>query len=369
MVEQLVERCSNREYIVSRLCQPILLVLLFLANGCAPLDTNRSDATARSRTTRTDLSRSFDSEPAKNHSVITIAGSTAATPMLQDLIAEFQRSEPDTVFKIRGGGSHLGEMQVYSNDADLAISTLFTVPETSPSSEISASELASETEQTETELVKTESVGRTTEDVVRTPIALSGLALIVHVNNPVSNLSLEEIKMLYSGRVTEWDEVANQQSTGEILLISREEASGTRILFDERVLAGERLSLTALIMPNSSAVIEAVGANETAIGYVDRAYVAHLLPDVSANAPEGSPRVAESGEALLRVLTVDGLQPDNSAIANQQYPLVYPLFIVQPAARPPFEHSSTQADVEKFTSWMVSETGLQIISRHHVLLR
>lgn len=164
--------------------------------------------------------------------------------------------------------------------------------------------------------------------------------MIVHADNPITNLSIEQLRLIYGGRVTDWQALTIEQDLGEIQLIGREEESGARILFDERVMRGERLSLTALIAPTNAAAFELVRGNRFAIGYVDQAYIQNV-------------------DTQVRVVAVDGLLPEPDTIADQTYPLIYPLYLVH--------RTNPTADVDMFVKWLTSDSGQAIIRQFHVL--
>ena len=316
--------------------------------------------------------RSIENQPVDIPLIVMIAGSTAALPMLQELTVEFQRQEPDALFDVRGGGSRFGEAAVRAGSVDLAISTLIIEPEDAPPAIVSSSTMSA-TDSPDSSLpisvtVQSSSVSAEFE-VIRAPIALSGLALIVHRNNPVVDLTLEQIQTVYSGRVLLWSELLGDAAadpptggwqTEEILLISRDELSGARSLFDERVMTSERLSLTSIIAPTNAAVIESVAANESAIGYVDRAYIAQLLPN--------APTDFQGGVDSIRVLAIDGLLPENDAISSRLYPLIYPLYILYRIPPQAVEDGLTAEQVNKFVQLISSEAGQEIVGRYHALV-
>ena len=321
--------------------------------GCAPASSMQPS-----------VNRSVDNLPDEMPLIVTISGSTAALPMLQELTATYRRQNPDTIFDIRGGGSRFGESAVGMGSTDLAVSTLSVALQAEP--EIDASPTISGAIRATTR--------ESDLELIRAPIALSGLALIVHIDNPITNVTREQLQTIYGGRALQWGEVLGAQVEelpsskvlqGEILLISREELSGARTLFDERVMMGERLSLTSIIVPSNAAVVEAVAANERAIGYIDRAYVAHLLP----NAPDDLLEDVVMGASSIRMLMIDGLLPENSAIASQQYPFIYPLYIVYGINQQSSERDLIDEEVNQFIQLIGSDAGQEIVGRYHTLIR
>lgn len=262
---------------------------------------------------------------------IVIGGATATRRVMRDLSAAYRRQHPNVLFDLRSGGSTLGEEGVRRNELHLATSTLLP-PDPSSGTPTPAGD----------------------EQLVRTPIGLDGLALVVHATNPVKALSLVQLRDLYGGRVLDW--MALGSDAGEILLISREDGSGARVLFEERVMDGERVALTAVVMPTSADVVDYVAKNPQAIGYVSRAEVAEFLAESAAGenrAPTDAPPV--------KVLTVEGLLPTIANLRSQQYALTQPIYLISngaPAGR-----------LRSFVDFVLSPTGQAIVGRYHAPIR
>ena len=115
---------------------------------------------------------------------------------------------------------------------------------------------------------------------MRVPIGLDGLAVVVHPSNNIAGLSLVQLRDIFAGRLLDWQALGSD--AGEILLVSREDGSGSRILFETRVMSDERVALTAVVMPTSQDVVDYVAKNPHAIGYVSRAEVAEWIAEDDA---------------------------------------------------------------------------------------
>ena len=259
---------------------------------------------------------------------VTIAGSTAMRPVLAALTEEFSRQHPDVLFSLQGGGSTLGEAWVAEGRVDLAGSTL----PPSPAQEAAAQE----------------------QGLFRVPIGLDGLAIVVHASNPVSELALFQLRNLYSGRFLDWEEVGGE--AGEVLLVSREDGSGSRLFFEERVMGDEGVSLTAVVMPSSGDVVAYVADHPEAIGYVSRAYVTGLLQE-----GEPSDEEAAHGQTDLKVLALEGQLPSRKNLADQRYPLTRPLFLVT--------RGEPQGRVREFIDFVLSPPGQGIVAAYHAPVR
>jgi phosphate transport system substrate-binding protein len=259
---------------------------------------------------------------------ITIAGATAMQPVLYDLTTEYSRRHPNVRFDLRGGGSTVGEERVRSGQVELGASTLTAG------------------------IAVTASVTVDGTPLVRIPIGLDGLAIVVHPSNPITSLASLQLRRIYSGRLLDWSELGSP--AGEILLVSREDGSGSRLLFERHVMADEAVSLTAVVMPSSADVVAYVARNPQAIGYVSRAYV---VPWSSGD----DLGVTASPTERVRVLPLDGNLPTVEHLQDQSYGLRQPLFLVS--------RGEPQGQVRSFVDFVLSPAGQTIVERYHARIR
>jgi phosphate transport system substrate-binding protein len=263
---------------------------------------------------------------------ITIGGSSAMGLVLRALSEEYTRLHPNVVFDLRGGGSTLGEEAIRARRYDIAASTLFP-----PDPDAGRPPLPGD------------------ERLVRTPIGLSGLAIIVHPSNSIEALSLVQLRDIYSGRVLTWQALGGDAS--EIVLVSREDGAGGRILFEERVMGDERVSLTAVVMPTSDDVVEFVARNPAAIAYVSRSHVVDWIPDEASDAADAATDTAPR----VKVLALEGRYPTRAAIAEQQYALTQPLYLIT--------NGPPTGRVRQFIDFVLSPAGQAIVARYHAPIR
>lgn len=235
-------------------------------------------------------------------------------PVLRELTATFSARRPDTLFDLRGGGSTLGLEQARSGAVTLAASTLLPPEEGAPA-----------------------------DGLQRFPIGLDGIALVVHPSNEVTGLSLVQLRDIYAGDVLNWMQLGGREA--EILLVSREEGSGTRTNFERRVMGETPVSLTAVVMPTGEDVVDYVARHPEAIGYVSMAYIAGL----------------DAEEPLVQVLAIEGVAPSAAEVAAQRYPIMQPLYLVSDV--PP------TGRVREFIDFVLSPTGQEIVTRFHAPIR
>lgn len=135
----------------------------------------------------------------------------------------------------------------------------------------------------------------------RAPIALDGVAIVVSASNPVRGLSLTQVRDLFSGRTLDWSELGGQP--GEVQTVSREPGSGTREVFEARVMAGRAVTSLAIVMPGSQAVSDFVAQDPNGLGYVSTSALSQAV----------------------RALSLEGVAPTADTIRSGEYPLSRPL--------------------------------------------
>ncbi len=186
--------------------------------------------------------------PTPSPVVIRAAGSTSMEPLLAELAAAYTAQHPQVTFDIQGGGSQLGQTLVEAGQVELGLVS-FQPPKPAET----------------THLI---------------PVARDAMAVILHPQNPLTGLSLVELRDIFSGRLLNWQEMAGPASP--IQVVSREDGSGTRAAFETMVMDGRPVTPTAVVLPNSQAVVDFVAQNPNAIAYVsftfldDRVYAVPL---------------------------------------------------------------------------------------------
>lgn len=173
---------------------------------------------------------------------ITIVGSTSVQPAAEALATEYMKKNPDVKITVQGGGSSVGIKSVQDKTADIGT--------------------------TSKNLKEEESKGLTQWELGK-----DGIAIVVNKENKVSGLTLEQIKGIFSGEITNWNEVGG--SDGEINVIVREEGSGTRDAILEMVLGSKDAKFVkeAIVQSSTEAVQQAVAQDPNAIGFISYAAV------------------------------------------------------------------------------------------------
>ena len=156
-----------------------------------------------------------------------------------------------------------------------------------------------------------------------TVLAYDGIAIIVHPDNPVSDLSVEQIAKLYTGEITNWKDVGGNDA--EVVLIGREAASGTRDGF-ESITGTKDKCRYRQELTSTGDVITAVSQNPDAIGYASLASI----------------------KDTVKALNVDGVTPSEATVKDGSYKVQRPFVLVtvdgkalSPAAQAFFDYATS----------------------------
>ena len=152
-----------------------------------------------------------------------------------------------------------------------------------------------------------------------TVLAYDGIAIIVHPDNPVSDLTLEQIAKLYTGEITNWKDVGGNDA--EVVLIGREAASGTRDGFESITGTKDKCQYRQELTSTGD-VITAVSQNPDAIGYASLASVKDTVKALNVGGVTPSEATVKDGSYLVQrpfvLVTVEGkaLSPAAQAFFN-----------------------------------------------------
>ncbi|MBQ3569150.1 MAG: phosphate ABC transporter substrate-binding protein [Methanocorpusculum sp.] len=231
---------------------------------------------------------------------ISIAGSTTVLPVAQAAAEEYMNQNSNADIQVSGGGSGVGATSVIGGTSDIGM--------------LSRDLKASEKE------------GNTLKEFV---VGKDGIALVGHPSNTVSDLSLEQVKAIYQGEITNWNEVGGADL--KIVLIGRDSSSGTREFFTEFVLDKEDAAKDMQELNSNGAVAQAVSITPGAIGYVSLEYV----------------------DDSLKAFSIGGVAPTVDNVISGVYEINRPLLMVTNG-----EPEGLAAD---YLAFILSEEGQQIL--------
>ncbi|MDR2695736.1 MAG: phosphate ABC transporter substrate-binding protein, partial [Deltaproteobacteria bacterium] len=141
----------------------------------------------------------------------------------------------------------------------------------------------------ETELAKSKGV-----NPVRIPVAVDALLPVVHPSNGVARLSVDQLRDIYTGKITNWKEVGGADK--KIAVISRDTSSGTYETWEEKIMRKEKVAPSALLQASNGAVVQAVSKNPNAVGYIGFGYLDKSVKGLNIGELKATPESALSGQ-------------------------------------------------------------------------
>jgi phosphate transport system substrate-binding protein len=203
---------------------------------------------------------------------LSVAGSTSVQPFAEALAEEYMKHHPQEKIFIQGGGSSAGIQAVRTEAAEVGMSSR--------------------------NLMKEES------DLISVPIIYDAIAVIVHRENPLQNLTLDQIRKIFAGKIQRWNELGGRDRA--LTLVTREEGSGTRETFQKLVMGKTEISLGALVQDSNGAIRQVVGDDPNAIGYISLGLV----------------------NDRVKAVKIDGVEPSVENIQAGKYKIVRPFLFV-----------------------------------------
>ena len=231
---------------------------------------------------------------------ITISGSTSVGPTME-VLAEAYEKNNDVKIEVQQVGSSAGIKNTIEGTSDLGMSSRD---------------------------LKDEEV----ESVDETQIAIDGIAVVTNTANKVKDLTMEQVKDIFTGKITNWKEVGGDDA--QIVVISREDGSGTRDGFQELVgFESEELTKDAQICDGSGNIKSTVEGNENAISYISFGYLDDTLNDV----------------------TIDGVEANDDNVVAGTYKISRPFLLVN-------KKDSLSEEAKAFVDFIMSEEGQNIVA-------
>ncbi|MBN2402689.1 MAG: PstS family phosphate ABC transporter substrate-binding protein [Spirochaetes bacterium] len=200
---------------------------------------------------------------------IVIKGSTTVLPITQKTSEEYMKQNKVTI-SIEGSGSGNGIKALLDSTCDIANSSR---------------------EMKKEELEAAKLKGIAVKEIV---LAYDMIVPVVHPSNPVKKLSLDQLKGIYNGTITNWKEVGGKDIN--IVVVSRDTSSGTYEIWHEKVLKKTDVSNRALLQASNGAVLSTVAVNPKSIGYIGFGYLNNSVKALKVNNIEGTIANGKSGK-------------------------------------------------------------------------
>ena len=165
-------------------------------------------------------------------------------------------------------------------------------------------------------------------------LALDGVAVIVNAQNPVSGLTLQDVRDIFSGVRGEWRDFGID-GRGVIAVLVRDDGDGTRVAFDKVVMGQIDLTKSAIVLPTGDTVINYVSLQPDGIGYIPASRLMNL-------------------PSTVKPLEIEGQLPTTATLISGNYRLVHTLNVI--AAREP------QGELRKFLAWALGAEGQKMVA-------
>ncbi len=203
---------------------------------------------------------------------LTIAGSTTVLPINQECAQLLRAKNPGLRISVSGGGSGHGIRAVGSGEIDIGAASRDIKPE---------------------EMEKY-------PDLKPVVIGHDSVAIVVHPSNPVNDLSMDQISRIFAGEITNWKEVGGEDR--DIRVITREEGSGTREVFEKYVMKpyNRELRDEASVKPSNGEVRATVGSDPASIGYISLGYIDNSVKALRINGVEATVENVLAGRYPIR---------------------------------------------------------------------
>jgi phosphate transport system substrate-binding protein len=235
-----------------------------------------------------------------------IDGSTTVLPIAQKGAEVFMKKNPSVRVFVSGSGSGTGIKAIIDGTTHIATS----------SREAKGKEVASAKE----------------KGVVLTghKVALDGIVPVVHPSMKIDNLTTEQLRDIYNGKIRKWNELGGPDRP--ISVVSRDTSSGTYEVWEEKILKGDKVRPDALLVASNGQAVQTIAQNKFAIGYIGIGYI----------------------EKAVKVLKVNGKTATAETVRDSSWPVSRPLFM--------YTNGKPAGNIAKFMDFMMSADGQKVVN-------
>ena len=253
-------------------------------------------------------------DPAKDAKSIEVRGSDTMVHMVTEWAEAYMKENPEDSITVNGGGSGTGISAMINGTVDLAM----------------ASRAAKDKEKEQGK-----ENGKTFHEIT---MARDGIAIIVHEANPVTELTMDQLRQIFNGTLTNWNQVGGADQ--KITILSRESSSGTYGFFNEHVLKKDNFAASARLLSGNQHIVDACKADKGGVGYVGLGY-----SDVKGIKVVGVKANAEAAPT----------KPSISTVNDGSYPVARPLFI--------YSDGPPDGLAKKFVEYALSDKGQSMVEK------
>jgi phosphate transport system substrate-binding protein len=256
------------------------------------------------------------STPAGTGSIV-VKGSDTMVNLASAWAEEYQLKNPGVKISVSGGGSGFGITALIDGTTDICNNS---------------------------RPWKQEEIARAKKekgfDPVQIVVALDGVTVVVNPQNPVNDLTMEQLAAIYTGKISNWREVGGLDAP--IVVLSRDSNSGTHVFFKEHVLQAKdknaEYGSDVQFLPTSQSIHDEVARNPNAIGYFGLGYL--------------SDKVKVLG--IKKDASSDAEKPSLESIKDGSYPIARPLFVTT--------RGQPEGIIKEYIDWILGPEGQRIVS-------
>lgn len=240
-------------------------------------------------------------------SSIAVSGSTSVGPLMEKEAEKFQEANSGMKVEINQLGSSAGIKDAINGTVQIGMS----------SRDLKDQEKA--------------------EGLTEVEIAHDGIAIITNKANNIKSLTMSQVKDIYTGKIINWKELGGKDS--EIVVVSREDGSGTRDAFQEIVgYTSEELTKNAQIGDGSGNIKSTVAGNENAIGFISFEYI----------------------DDKINAINIDEIAPKAENVKNKSYKISRPFLLI-------YKEENLKDNGNKLINFILSEEGQKIVEENGLI--
>ena len=237
---------------------------------------------------------------------ITVKGSDTMVILAQRWAEKYMTNHPEVSIQVTGGGSGTGISALINGTTDIC-------------------DASRPMKQSEIKKLK-ERFGTTGVEI---PCAKDGITIYLNQSNSVSDLTIDQLKQIFTGKITNWNQVGGNDS--KIVMYSRENNSGTYVFFKDNILGGQDYAPSCQNLPGTAAVVNAVSKDVNGIGYGGHGY-----------------------SKGVKMCNVNGVEPNEKNIGSGKYPISRSLFM--------YLRNRPSGAMKQYIDWILSKEGQKIVT-------
>lgn len=236
-----------------------------------------------------------------------IDGSTTVLPIAQKAAEVFMKKNPNAKVYVSGSGSGTGIKALIDGTTDIATSSR--------------------------EAKDKEKTSGKQKGIILTGhrVALDGIVPIVNPSMKIDNITMEQLRDIYNGKIKSWKEIGGPNRP--IAVVSRDTSSGTYEVWEKKVLKKDRVRADALLVASNGQAVQTVAQNKYALGYIGIGYI----------------------DKSIKVLKVNGNTASEETVRNGSWPIARPLYM--------YTNGKPSGVIAKFIDFLLSSEGQKIVNK------